>query len=659
MLTADGDNTSKVVHEGDISPTQQEGRPASTASSASSEADDDDAASEASLHLNRDEDPEDGLTVKCEPHSLVWRDVSVTVQAVSRENGKKKRQDKVIVDKSSGIVKPGELLAIMGPSGSGKTTCLDVLAGRTASSKLSGEVFYGGRKLSQRQRQRILSYVAQEDTLMGQFTVRETLEFAARFHYGFSVTKAELAVLVNEAMDEMGLTHVQDTLVGDIFRKGLSGGQKRRLSIAVELLSHPAIVLLDEPTSGLDSASSFAVIKRLRGLTRRMHTVVTTIHQPSSEVWAMFDKFMLMSRGQTLYLGTAKGAVGYFGTLGYVCPSYCNPADFLISIVNTDFKEFTVRADPLELANHYTSSSLHTETKAQIESTLTSGDQGIQHAVAPRVEKSCPMMSDFLFLSRRNLLNNLRNPGIYWVRFVMYVGLCLMIGLMYLGLGDEFTATSINSRTASLFYVAAFLVFMSVAVLPFIVEERATFVRERANGMYSPIAYVVSHYFCMIPGIFLISLVSTASVVPLAGMNGFGNFLAALFVSLLTAESMVFFVGSISPHYIIGIALAAGMNGMMMLASGFLIVASDIPDYLIWLHYIGFHTYELRSFFYNEFSPIEHFDSTQFPSGEAVLEFFDMEDVNIAHDLTIVWAFGFFFQICFGLSLYFLHRGKR
>mmetsp|Transcript_9644 Transcript_9644/g.18978 ORF Transcript_9644/g.18978 Transcript_9644/m.18978 type:complete len:660 (-) Transcript_9644:191-2170(-) len=599
-------------------------------------------------------------TINCKPHSLIWRDIQVTVSAIDRENGTKKRKDKIIVQPTSGLVKPGELLAIMGPSGSGKTTCLDVLSSRTAAKKMKGEVLYGGQKLSHQDRSRVLSYVAQEDTLMGQFTVRETLTFAARFHYGYSISRQELDKRVNDCVEEMGLSNVIDTMVGDIFRKGLSGGQKRRLSIAIELLSHPAILLLDEPTSGLDAASSYRVISLLRQLTRRLHTVVTTIHQPSSEVWAMFDKFMLMSRGHTLYLGKASEAVNYFTTLGYACPAYSNPADFLITIVNTDFKGFSVKADPENLSQHYRSSQLCIDNKASIDNMLNTEASLYENVkVAPAPSKTCGFFSDFLFLCQRNMLNNIRNPGIYWVRFVMYVGLCLMIGLMYLGLGDEITPTSINSRTASLFYVAAFLVFMSVAVLPFIVEERSTFVRERANGMYTALTYASAHYVCMWPGIFMIALVSTACVVPLAGMNGFGVFLAALFVSLLTAESMVYFVGSISPHYIIGIALAAGLNGMMMLCSGFLIVKDDIPPWLIWVHYIGFHTYELRVFFYNEFSPIEKFDSTQFPSGEAVLEFFNMEDTVVGTDLVIVWAFGMFFQILFGVSLYVLHRGKR
>lgn len=213
----------------------------------------------------------------------------------------------------------------------------------------------------------------------------------------------------------------------------------------------------------------------------------------------------------------------------------------------------------------------------------------------------------------------------------MYVMLCLMIGLMYVGLGDELDYSGINSRTSILFFCAAFLVFMSVAVLPFFMMERPTFLRERTNGAYGVGAWVLANFLCSLPGLALISILSTVCVVPLAGLNGFGVFFAALLCSLIAAEGFMNLIGAVSPHYIIGIALGAGVYGFFMLCEGALKVQDDIPPWFIWVHHIGFHTYSYRVFMYNEFHTIKQFDAgAPFASGMELLKFYSFDTVDVS-----------------------------
>mmetsp|Transcript_9371 Transcript_9371/g.29940 ORF Transcript_9371/g.29940 Transcript_9371/m.29940 type:complete len:666 (-) Transcript_9371:83-2080(-) len=610
----------------------------------------------------------------CNPRDLSWHDLSLTVNVrQKREPGAKRTSKKTILHSTSGAVRAGQLLAIMGPSGSGKTSLLDSLAGRVRSSKLGGEVLINGKSLPLSQRRKALSYVAQEESLMGHFTVYETLCFAARFHFGYRLSRDEFKAVIQEAMTNMGLAHVRDTIVGDIFKKGLSGGQKRRLSIAVELISRPSIVLLDEPTSGLDSASAFSVMKHLTQLAATGHTIVTTIHQPSSQIWALFDRFLLLSQGHTLYFGEGSEAVQYFSSIGLACPQFSNPADYLLAAVNTDFVDKEDPVDVEDLAQRFKASEQGKEA-LQLASAAKAAGDGVQLSASDLVvnEHSNSALTDFLILSKRNLLNNLRNPGIYWVRFVMYVGLCLVIGVMFVGLGDEFTQSSINSRLSVLFYVAAFLVFMSVAAMPFFIQERAVFVRERTNGMYNPTTFVVSNFVCLLPGIFVIALCSSASVVGISGMNGFPIFLADLFVTLVAAESFVNFVSACVPHYIIGIAGAAGCFGLWMLTEGFFIIRTDMPWYLRWLYYFSFHAPSIRVFIINEFQDIPAKFETPCPaapgqeapkqSGRDVIEFYDytQDDIDrLGVDLVTILCFAFFFQTLYGLVLWRFHRGKR
>jgi ABC-type multidrug transport system ATPase subunit len=253
-----------------------------------------------------------------------WQDVSVTVNKTGLK----------ILDGVWGCAKPGEMLAIMGPSGSGKTTMLNALAGRS-----DGNVTVGGRVLvngkpKDRKWRRIHAFVPQEPSLMGVLTVKETLNYAAAFA---GANTEQRSHLITDSLAELGMSHCEETRVGDVFFKGISGGQKKRLSIGVELMKQPSLVLLDEPTSGLDSAAAFQLCQRVSELAASGRTVVATIHQPSAEVLNLFDKVLLMARGKTVYYGPVSGMVEYFAAQGYPCPQYTNPADFCMNVINTDF----------------------------------------------------------------------------------------------------------------------------------------------------------------------------------------------------------------------------------------------------------------------------------------------------------------------------------
>jgi len=207
------------------------------------------------------------------------------------------------------------MLAVMGPSGCGKTTLLDTLAGRMRGNiKTSGALAVNGHGTSLAFGK--AAYVAQEAQLAGALTVRETLLFAARIRLA-NLTKPEMDELVDRLIEDMGLTLTANTLVGDWAIRGISGGQRRRLSIAVELITSPQILFLDEPTSGLDSAAAFHVLSCVRRLaTDERRTVVAVIHQPPSEVYALFDKLLLLSAGRTVYFGDAPKAMELFKTAG-------------------------------------------------------------------------------------------------------------------------------------------------------------------------------------------------------------------------------------------------------------------------------------------------------------------------------------------------------
>lgn len=613
-----------------------------------------------------------------------------------------KKDNTQIISNMNVDLKQGEMLSILGPSGSGKTTLLDYLTCNFSQSlRFEGDVEVRG----------VVKYISQEEKLHGFYTVRRYLGFYFDLNYGYSVDEKEKNCIVESIAESCGLTSCLDTIVGDIFFKGISGGQKRRLSIALEIISKPDILIVDEPTSGLDSYSAFKVMELLRDLTRWGITVVCTIHQPSSEIWNMLDKIMVLVKGHTCYLGTSNGAKEFFEFLGKPVPLNYNVSDHILTHVNNDFdpsiKPEEIAAKYLEWFKTFSSNNAHpvmvkrswrnntlNNDRDKINVNKNQGEANenreiglkeknedeqevkqMEEAYDPnndiqkkvkehdkiidvfcnnpegarikldRITTVANCVEKFLSILKRSLINLIKNPGIMIVRLVMYTMLCFMIGVLYVNLGDKIEHQDINSRIGMLFYCDAFLVFMSIAVLPFYIIDRGIVQKEVNNTLYHPFHYLTSQFLVSLLGVAFISIISTLFVILIPDLNGFGIFFVILFLSLAAAESLCRLISLLVPHYIIGMALVAGVYGMFMLTQGFLIIKKDIPGYLIWLYYIGFHTYSFEGFMYNEFNSIEKFNSEQFANGQEVLKFYSMDDTRIWMDCVILISWSIFLEI--------------
>ena len=273
--------------------------------------------------------------------AISWRKVCYAVPTANKDAAGAK-VTKAILEDVSGHVEPGEFLAIMGPSGSGKTSLLNVLAGRAPLAKgasLVGTITLGKSGSERRHADiaRFSAYVEQHDALFELSTTRETLLFAARLRLP-ELTLEQQRGRVAAVIDELGLTACADTLVGAESRvRGLSGGERKRVSIGVDLLRNPPLVFLDEPTSGLDSYQANNVVSTLRDLASNGHTVLCSIHQPRSSIYNMMDRIALLSRGRSAYFGPAGEPVSeYFAALGYAVPGAFNPADHFLDVISVD-----------------------------------------------------------------------------------------------------------------------------------------------------------------------------------------------------------------------------------------------------------------------------------------------------------------------------------
>jgi len=311
----------------------------------------------------------------------------------------------------------------MGPSGCGKTTLLNVLASRpTGARKVEGTVLVNGGKPSRGAFREMSRFVEQDDALIGSLTVRETLHFASRLASTSSLPRRERIARIDGLLDSFGLRDQAGTLIGTPIRKGISGGQKRRVGVASQLITSPKILFLDEPTSGLDSAASWEVVNYLKGVAKRNNLIViASIHQPSTAVFNLFDKLLLLSAGKPHYFGPVSGVSAHYESLGHQVPLHVNPAEFLLELVNIDFSSNRDSASGHldEMHASWMSSSRAAVVSALVDEVEKNGDREVAFAAA---EKKPSMPSLVVTLLHRSFIKSHRDVVAYGIRFAMYIG---------------------------------------------------------------------------------------------------------------------------------------------------------------------------------------------------------------------------------------------
>jgi ATP-binding cassette, subfamily G (WHITE), member 2 len=276
------------------------------------------------IRLLEDSDDE-GLKLMADhkPASLYFENVSYNL------NGKQ------ILTDVKGVAHPGEILAIMGASGAGKTTFLDILARKNKRGTVQGNFYVNGEKVNDNEYKNVVGFVDQEDTMLPTLTVHETIMTSALLRLPRDMGRAVKEQRVYEVEKQLGIYAIKDSLIGSEEGKGrgISGGEKRRVGIACELVTSPSILFLDEPTSGLDAYNAFNVIECLVTLAKTYkRTVIFTIHQPRSNIVALFDRLLLLAKGRTVYSGEFSQCQHFFDHIGYSCPPGFNIADYLVDL---------------------------------------------------------------------------------------------------------------------------------------------------------------------------------------------------------------------------------------------------------------------------------------------------------------------------------------
>ncbi|KAL9319944.1 hypothetical protein ACSQ67_011783 [Phaseolus vulgaris] len=521
----------------------------------------------------------------------------VTAQLTVEEDRYKK-----ILKGITGSIGPGEILALMGPSGSGKTTLLRVIGGRLVDN-VKGKVTYNDVRFTPALKRRI-GFVTQEDVLFPQLTVEETLVFSALLRLPSNMSKQQKYAKVDTTIKELGLERCRHTKIAGGYLKGISGGERKRTCIGYEILVDPSLLLLDEPTSGLDSSSANKLLLTLQGLAKAGRTIITTIHQPSSRIFHMFDKLLLISEGYPVYYGKAKETMEYFSSLRFTPQIPMNPAEFLLDLatgqvndisVPTDIFQDQESSDPSKIVIELKYKSLLEPKEKEENHRVASTPEQLQLAIQVKMEWSSSWLDQFVILSRRTYRAR-RKDYFDKLRLVQALGIALLLGLLWWKSSTN-TEAGLRDQVGLAFYICIFwtssCIFAAVYVFPF---EKYYLIKESKADMYRLSVYYACSTLCdMVATLFY----PTFFMLILYFMAGFKRAVASFFLTLLTI--LLIAITSQGAGEMFGAAImsvkragtAASLILMLFLLTGGYYV-QHIPKFMRWLKYLSFMYYGFR-----------------------------------------------------------------
>jgi energy-coupling factor transporter ATP-binding protein EcfA2 len=418
--------------------------------------------------------------------------------------------------------------------------------------------------------------------LVGDLTVRETLRLSHRLRVK-SESSEERERHIDSVLSELGLTRVADSRIGDEKNRGLSGGERKRVSIGVELITSPSLLFLDEPTTGLDAASALALCELLATLRSRGRTIIYTIHQPRSNIIPTFDRIALLARGRMVFTGTSQGAIDFFAAQGHPVPPLCSPSDFFMDVIDRPEAALAL-AGAFERLRSGAGEGRVVKEVGGIQAV-----EGMGTMVGKRVPHlgfSSSYGSGFFFstlcLLQRNLISAVRNPALFWMQLMQSTVFGLLVGSLWSNLS---ASTKLQSQLSALFFVCTYTSMSCFAAAPFLIEARGVFVKERLSGSYRASAYLLAKTIADLPLYSMIAVAFGGIVWKLARLDeNFPFFLLVVLVHIQSSAAVVVFVSALSPSIDVAMVLATFINGLSTIFSGFLVPYGSIPKYFRWIY---------------------------------------------------------------------------
>ncbi|KRK06073.1 protein white isoform X2 [Drosophila yakuba] len=509
-----------------------------------------------------------------------------------------------------GVAYPGELLAVMGSSGAGKTTLLNALAFRSPQGiqvSPSGMRLLNGQPVDAKEMQARCAYVQQDDLFIGSLTAREHLIFQAMVRMPRHLTYRQRVARVDQVIQELSLSKCQHTIIGVPGRvKGLSGGERKRLAFASEALTDPPLLICDEPTSGLDSFTAHSVVQVLKKLSQKGKTVILTIHQPSSELFELFDKILLMAEGRVAFLGTPSEAVDFFSYVGAQCPTNYNPADFYVQVLAVvPGREIESRDRIAKICDNFAISKVARDMEQLL--ATKNLDKPLEHPENGYTYKATWFMQ-FRAVLWRSWLSVLKEPLLVKVRLIQTTMVAILIGLIFLG--QQLTQVGVMNINGAIFLFLTNMTFQNVfATINVFTSELPVFMREARSRLYRCDTYFLGKTIAELPLFLTVPLVFTAIAYPMIGLRAgvlhFFNCLALVTLVANVSTSFGYLISCASSSTSMALSVGPPVIIPFLLFGGFFLNSGSVPVYLKWLSYLSWFRYANEGLLINQWADVE------------------------------------------------------
>ena len=507
-----------------------------------------------------------------------------------------------ILKSISFTARSSEILALVGPSGTGKSTLLGIISGRVLDHKNHKNfdpksISINDQPISHPlQLRKICGFVAQEDYLLPLLTVKETLMFSAKFSLKQMGSK-EREARVLSLLKELGLWNVAESFVGDEEHRGISGGERKRVSIGVEMIQDPPILLLDEPTSGLDSTSALQVIELLSMVARtKQRTVILSIHQPSYRILQYISNFLILSRGSVVHNGSLESLEETIANkLRIQIPVQLNALEFAMEIVRK-LEDYSYSKD------NYNRHDMEVVLWPDREDFSGYAQQNSGQSLGTYCFFT-NFFFEIMFLCSRFWKIIYRTKQLFLARTMQALVGGFGLGSVYVKLRRD--EGGVAERLGLFAFSLSFLLSSTVEALPIFLQERQVLMKESSRGAYRISSYMIANTVVFLPFLFAVAILFAIPVYWIVGLHpsiaAFAFFTLVVWLIVLMASSLVLFLSAISPDFISGNSLICTVLGAFFLFSGYFIPKESIPRYWIFMYYVSLYRYPLDSLLTNEY----------------------------------------------------------